>query len=42
MDLEKLNFAEKLIIKAMKGPLGDFRNWDVIISWAKSIAASFK
>ncbi len=42
MDLDKLNFAEKLIIKAMKGPLGDFRNWEAITAWAESIAASLK
>jgi menaquinone-dependent protoporphyrinogen oxidase len=37
LDMEKLNFAEKLIIKGVKAPVGDFRNWDSITDWAASI-----
>ena len=37
LDMEKLNFAEKLIIKGVKAPVGDFRNWDAITDWAASI-----
>ena len=39
IDMSKLNFAEKLIMKAMKAPIGDFRDWDAITAWAKGIAA---
>jgi menaquinone-dependent protoporphyrinogen oxidase len=34
MDLKKLPFFERLMIKAMKAPQGDFRNWDAITAWA--------
>lgn len=33
MDLKKLNLVERLLIKAMKVPEGDFRNWDKIDAW---------
>lgn len=38
LDPSKLNFAEKLIIKGIKAPTGDFRDWDAIQSWARAIA----
>lgn len=38
---EDLNFGEKLIVKAVKAPYGDFRDWDAIRAWARThIAAS--
>lgn len=39
IDLSKLNFAEKLIVKGFKAPTGDFRDWDRITQWATEIAA---
>jgi len=30
------------MINKVKGPVGDFRNWDAIASWAKSIAVELK
>jgi menaquinone-dependent protoporphyrinogen oxidase len=42
LDTNKLNFAEKLIIKGIKAPLGDFRNWDAITAWATAIADALK
>jgi menaquinone-dependent protoporphyrinogen oxidase len=42
LDMEKLNLAEKLLIKGIKAPVGDFRDWDAITSWAASIAAALK
>jgi menaquinone-dependent protoporphyrinogen oxidase len=42
LDLEKLNFAEKMIIKGLKAPLGDFRDWEAITSWAQAIAETVK
>ena len=38
LDMKKLSLAEKLIVKAIKAPVGDFRDWDVITSWAAAIA----
>jgi menaquinone-dependent protoporphyrinogen oxidase len=38
LDVTKLNFLEKMIVKAMKAPVGDFRDWDMIDSWATGIA----
>lgn len=42
IDMKKLNLAEKLIIKALKAPVGDFRDWDAITSWAVAIADALK
>jgi menaquinone-dependent protoporphyrinogen oxidase len=38
----KLNFMEKLMIKNVKAPVGDFRDWDAITSWAAAIADVLK
>ena len=35
-----LNFGEKLLVKAVKAPYGDFRDWDAIRAWAREIAAA--
>ena len=42
IDLQKLNLAEKLIVKALKAPAEDSRDWDEITAWAKSIAAALE
>ena len=39
---DKLNFAEKMLLKAMKAVMGDFRDWDAIAAWAKGIAGQLK
>jgi menaquinone-dependent protoporphyrinogen oxidase len=39
LDPEKLGFAERMIVKGVKAPVGDFRNWDDIRSWADEVAA---
>lgn len=39
LDPNKLNFAEKLLLKAIKAPTGDFRDWQAIQFWAEGIAA---
>jgi len=41
LDEEKIGFAEKLIVKALKAPMGDFRDWDLIQSWADRIAEEY-
>ena len=42
VDMEKLNFIEKSMIKNVKAPIGDFRDWDAITSWAVMIADELK
>ncbi|MBC7251240.1 MAG: flavodoxin domain-containing protein [Anaerolineae bacterium] len=42
LDMKKLNLAEKLIVKAIKAPAGDFRDWEAITSWAAGIAKALK
>ena len=33
----KLSFPERMIIKGVKAPEGDFRDWDAIEAWSESI-----
>ena len=40
--LEKMNFFEKWILKNVKSPIGDFRDWDAITTWAGAIAEELK
>jgi menaquinone-dependent protoporphyrinogen oxidase len=42
LDLKKMNFIERWMIKNVKTPLGDFRDWEAITSWATAIAAVLK
>ncbi len=42
LDMKKLNLPSKLVIKAMKAPVGDFRDWDAVTAWAASIAEAVK
>jgi len=38
LDKEKLNFGERMIMKAVKAPEGDYRDWDDIGRWTDGIA----
>lgn len=38
LDRSKLGFGERMMVKAVKAPEGDFRDWDEIRSWADDIA----
>jgi menaquinone-dependent protoporphyrinogen oxidase len=38
LDHEKLGFGERMMVKAVKAPEGDFRDWDAIADWADQIA----
>ena len=38
IDLALLGFGEKAVVKALRAPVGDFRDWDLIDSWAVEIA----
>ncbi len=37
MDMRKLGLLEQFMIRMMKTPTGDFRNWDLINAWAASV-----
>lgn len=37
MDYGKLSLPFRLIMKGMKIPEGDFRDWDVIHAWANDV-----
>ena len=38
IDVAKLNFAEKAMIKAVKAETGDFRDWESITAWSNEVA----
>jgi len=42
INIDKLNFFERFAFKKSPAMQGDFRDWDAIISWAKSIASELK
>ena len=39
---DKLGFLEKWMLKNVKSPVGDYRDWDAISAWAEGIAAALK
>ena len=38
VDTKKLSLPERLMLKGVKAPVGDFRDWEAITSWARAIA----
>jgi menaquinone-dependent protoporphyrinogen oxidase len=42
VDVGKLNLIEKWMLRNVKAPIGDFRDWDAITSWAAAIADALK
>jgi menaquinone-dependent protoporphyrinogen oxidase len=42
IDVNKLHFGERLIIRAVRAKVGDFRDWEMIGAWAKGIAAALQ
>jgi len=42
LDVKKLNAVEKWMIKNVKSPVGDFRDWEAITAWATAIADALK
>jgi len=38
LDMDELPFFARLIVKGVKAPVGDFRQWDLIEAWAEQIA----
>ncbi len=37
VDLKKLNWRERLLLRFLRIPRGDFRDWDAIEAWAREI-----
>jgi len=42
LDPAHLSFGEKVIAKAVRAPVGDFRDWTSIRAWAREIAAEVR
>ena len=42
LDPQRMNLIERWMIKNVKAPVGDFRDWDAIASWAGAIADALK
>lgn len=42
LDRDALGFAERMMVKAVKAPEGDFRDWDAIWAWADEIASELE
>lgn len=42
LDPGKLNLGERLVVRALKVPTGDYRDWEAIASWAAGIAQALK
>lgn len=38
LEMENLNLLEKAVVKVIKAPTGDFRDWTMIHQWADEIA----
>jgi menaquinone-dependent protoporphyrinogen oxidase len=39
IDRKALSLAERVVVKAVGAPSGDYRDWDAIDGWARAIAA---
>ena len=39
---EKMKFFDREIMKRIKAPTGDFRDWEMIADWARAIAEALK
>jgi menaquinone-dependent protoporphyrinogen oxidase len=42
IDLHNLHFTEKLMMKAVRAKVGDFRDWESISVWAKQIVTQLQ
>ena len=42
VNMEKLNFIEKGMLNNVKAPIGDFRDWNAITTWATSISDALR
>jgi menaquinone-dependent protoporphyrinogen oxidase len=42
LDDAKLNLFEKIVVKGVKAPLGDYRDWFEIVRWTQGIAEALR
>ena len=42
VDMERLRLPEKAIVRALRVPVGDYRDWDAVASWASHIAGELQ
>ena len=42
IDAASLSLPERLVMKALKVPAGDYRDWDAVDGWAQSIVAALQ
>jgi menaquinone-dependent protoporphyrinogen oxidase len=42
LEHSRLSFAERMMVKAVRAPEGDFRDWQAIEAWAASIARDLR
>lgn len=42
IDPRKMGMLEKWVIKNVKAPTGDFRDWNLITAWAEKVVAALK
>jgi menaquinone-dependent protoporphyrinogen oxidase len=42
LDVAKLNWFERTLLRMMKAASGDFRDWNQIETWARQIAAALE
>jgi menaquinone-dependent protoporphyrinogen oxidase len=42
LDTDKLSMLERLMVKGVKAPMGDFRDWNLIRAWASGVAQALK
>lgn len=42
LNSERMSFVEKMLIKGIRAPVGDFRDWNSIEHWANEIVTALK
>lgn len=42
LEEDSVNVFERMIIKSIKAPMGDFRDWNAIGNWAKGVSKELK
>lgn len=42
VDRGLLSFTEKVVVRAVRAPVGDFRDWPAVESWARGIAGQLQ
>jgi menaquinone-dependent protoporphyrinogen oxidase len=42
LEHSRLSFAERMMVKAVRAPEGDFRDWQAIEAWAASVARDLR